>query len=212
MRILHVGYSFRPFHFGGLLRYAEDLMDEQVRRGDEVHYFFTGRHYPLLPPVVRRWKRGGVQMHELVNSPVVPGMVETGTRRPDLEVDEPVVERALAKVIDRVRPDVVHVQELSGLPSSVLDLPRRRGVPVLMTLQDYTPLCPTTKLFDSYEQNCRRLEPAPQCVVCCRDAPGRHVAVNATLGTHRRRLGRRYPFLMAFPGPRTIARRARGLL
>ena len=205
MRILHVGYSFRPFHFGGLISYAEDLMDEQVALGDDVHYFFTGRHYPLVPPFLRRWTRRGVTMHELVNSPVFPGAVEIGTRRPDLDVEEPKAERAFTEVLETVAPDVVHVHDLGGLPSSVLEVPGRHGVPVLMTLQDYFPVCPTVKLFDVDEMNCRRLEPAPQCVHCCRDAPARHAPINNTLGTHKRHLARRFPLIAAVPGPRTIA-------
>jgi hypothetical protein len=51
--------------------YVEDLMEEQVRRGHEVAYFFSGRQYPLARgPRLRRWERGGVAMLELVNSPL----------------------------------------------------------------------------------------------------------------------------------------------
>jgi len=36
--------------------YVEDLMDEQVRRGDDVAYFFSGRQYPYVGgPRLRRW-------------------------------------------------------------------------------------------------------------------------------------------------------------
>jgi hypothetical protein len=49
MRILYVGYGFRPRRGGGLIAYAEDLMEAQAGRGDDVAYFFRGRHYPLAP-------------------------------------------------------------------------------------------------------------------------------------------------------------------
>src|SRR5688500_1667311 len=48
MRVLHVGSGFRPLRVGGLVAYIEELMDEQVRRGDEVSYFFAGRYFPFL--------------------------------------------------------------------------------------------------------------------------------------------------------------------
>jgi len=36
--------------------YVEDLMHEQVRRGDGVAYFFSGRQYPYVGgPRLRRW-------------------------------------------------------------------------------------------------------------------------------------------------------------
>jgi hypothetical protein len=43
MRLLHIGSGFRPWRSGGLVAYVEDLIDEQVRRGHEVAYFFSGR-------------------------------------------------------------------------------------------------------------------------------------------------------------------------
>ena len=46
MRVLHVGSGFRPLRVGGFVAYVEELMDEQVRRGHDVAYLFTGRYYP----------------------------------------------------------------------------------------------------------------------------------------------------------------------
>lgn len=56
--------------------------------------------------------------------------------------------RALAGVVDEVRPDVAHVHHVfERLTVSVLDALRRRGVPTAMTLHDYKPVCPNYRLF-----------------------------------------------------------------
>src|SRR3954447_17841617 len=56
--------------------------------------------------------------------------------------------RALAGVVDEVRPDVAHVHHVfERLTVSVLDVLRRRGVPTVMTLHDYKPVCPNYRLF-----------------------------------------------------------------
>src|SRR3954467_1281041 len=136
MRILHIGSGFRPWRRGGLVAYVEDLMDEQVRAGHEVSYFFSGRQYPRARgPRLKRWETRGVAMLEMVNSPIY----DHG-RQPALELSEPAAERMLAGVLERVRPDTVHVQELAGLPTSVLDVVRQSGAPLVVTLQDYFPL------------------------------------------------------------------------
>src|SRR3954469_11937734 len=120
MRILHVGSGFRPWRSGGLVAYVEDLIDEQLRRGHEVSYFFSGRQYPLgRRPRLRRWARDGVPMLEVVNSP----LYDHG-RQPELELSEPRLERMFERVLDEQRPDAVHVQELAGLPFSLLDVIR----------------------------------------------------------------------------------------
>ena len=149
------------------MAYTEDLMAEQVRRGHEVTYVFGGRQYPLVSgPRLRRREREGVAMLEVVNSPL-----HDHGRQPDLELNEPRTERLLAGVIEKVRPDVVHVHELAGLPSSVLDLPRRAGIPCVFTLQDYFPLCPVFKLVDHGGQVCLRREVGADCVATVASQP-----------------------------------------
>ena len=159
MRVLHVGSGFRPWRRGGLVAYVEDLADAQVLRGDQVSYFFSGRQYPLARgPRLRRWHRDGVHMLEVLNSP----LYDHG-RQPDLELAEPRIEKLFERVLDELRPDVVHVQELAGLPSSILDVTRRRNVPAVMTLQDYFPVCSTFKLLDADGRVCMRREIGADC-------------------------------------------------
>jgi glycosyltransferase involved in cell wall biosynthesis len=160
MRILHLGSGFRPWRRGGLVAYVEDLMAEQVRRGHDVSYLFAGRQQPLRTrPRVRRRRREGVRMLEIVNSP----LYDHG-RQPLLEDGEPEVERIVADALRELRPDVVHVQELAGLPFSVLDVVRGAGVPHVVTLQDYFPLCPTFRLLDATGAVCLRREIGADCV------------------------------------------------
>ena len=181
MRILHVGSGFRPWRRGGLVAYAEDLMDEQVRRGWRVDYLFAGRQYPYplaRGPRLRRWDRGEIEMLEVVNSP----LYDHG-RQPELEMAEPRLDRLLEDVLDERRPDVVHVQELAGLPFSLLDVIRRHGIPAVVTLQDYFPICSTFKLLDSGGEVCMRREIGADCVATLaaesRD-PG--ILIAATIG------------------------------
>jgi glycosyltransferase involved in cell wall biosynthesis len=171
VRILHVGWGFSPWRPGGLIFYAEDLMAAQAARGHEVSYLLSGRHYPgLRGPRLRRWRRDGVAMLEVVNPPIVVGL-ERGTRAPLRDVEEPRLEAIFERVLREQRPDVLHVQELLGFPSSVLGIARDAGVPVVMTLQDYFPLCATVRLFDSDGQVCMRREIGADCAARNAAAP-----------------------------------------
>jgi glycosyltransferase involved in cell wall biosynthesis len=185
MRVLHVGSGFRPWRHGGLVAYTEDLMDEQVRRGHGVSYFFSGRQYPLVSgPRLRRWRQRGVEMLEVVNSP----LYDHG-RQPALEIGEPRVERTLGRALRATRPDVVHVHEFAGLPFSILDVIDDAGLPSIVTLQDYFPICSTFRLLDAAGRVCQRREIGADCVATTAADPrpaGLMVAV--TLASHLRAL------------------------
>jgi glycosyltransferase involved in cell wall biosynthesis len=131
-----------------------------VRRGHEVAYFFSGRYHPFVRrPRLRRWVRTGIQMLEVTDSP----LYDHG-RQPDLELEEPQIEAMLERELRRVWPDVVHVHELAGLPSSIFDVVARAGVPAVFTLQDYFPLCSTFKLLDADGRVCLRRDVGADCM------------------------------------------------
>ena len=51
--------------------------------------------------------------------------------------------RRFARLLERARPDVVHLHNIyHQLTPSILDAARARGVPVVMTLHDYKLVCP----------------------------------------------------------------------
>ena len=192
MRILHVGWGFSPWRPGGLIFYAEDLMAAQVARGHDVAYFFSGRFYPRISgPRLKRWRRDGVVMYELLNAPLVPGEGE-GTRDPDRELNEGRMEAAFERALGEQRPDVVHFQELHGLPSSYIDVAAAAGIPTLMTLQDYFPLCSTVRLVDAEGAICTRLQVGEDCAARNADAPeGPERLIARTIDYEKARLRRR---------------------
>jgi len=164
MKVLHVGYGFTPWRGGGLINYAEDIMREQVKHGYEVFYFCSGRHYPLFRfPWLKRWNRDKYTIFEVINPPIYHG----GDRGTIFDLESSEIEQFFTKVVDEIKPDIIHIQELAGLPSSLIDIIVSRKIPSIMTLQDYFLLCPTLKLFDSNYQNCLDFENGKKCVICC---------------------------------------------
>lgn len=182
MRILHLGWGFQPWRAGGLIEYAEDLIEAQTTAGHEIGYFFAGRHNIFLKrPRLKLWKKRGVRMFEILNSPICSGG-GSGTRQPVEEVDEPVSERFFSQALDQFKPDIIHIQELFEVPSSLIDLGKARGLPIVMTLHDHYPLCPTLYLIDHTGSSCKRRDVGETCVKCCHHAPqGRRDLVFQTL-------------------------------
>lgn len=64
--------------------------------------------------------------------------------------------REFARLLDAERPDLVHINNLFPLISpSILDETKHRGIPTVMTVNNYRLLCPTGLLF-SHGEVCHR--------------------------------------------------------
>jgi glycosyltransferase involved in cell wall biosynthesis len=119
---------------------------------------------------------------------------EAGTREPERDLCEPAGETAFGVALREARPQLVHVHELARLPSSVLELARDAGVPVVMTLHDYRPLCASVRLLDADGRRCTRLEVGEDCARNCAGAPaGRGHLVAWTVGYELGRAKRAVP-------------------
>jgi glycosyltransferase involved in cell wall biosynthesis len=210
MRVLHVGFGFRPWRWGGLIAYAEDLMDHQVAAGHDVGYFFRGRQYPFMTRTrMKQWERRRIRMFEVVNGSI-PVNGDDGTPRPELELHHAPTERAFRRALDTLEPDVVHFHEMLGLPTSLFDLAADRGR-ALMTLQDYQVLCPTIKLFDADGNVCLRTAPGAMCRVCSRHATDDPKGmVDGTMLFEQTRVLEAVPGLKHVPRPRPVVRLIRG--
>jgi glycosyltransferase involved in cell wall biosynthesis len=171
MKVLHIGWGFKPWRGGGLIEYAEDLMNIQADNGWEVSYLFSGRYYPYSPTKLEKWKNGNINMFEIINSPLFHAG-DFGTIYPKLDLEEKTIENYFREVLNQVRPDIIHIQELAGLPSSLIEIAKKEyKIPLVMTLHDYFLLCPTLKLFKYNNQVCIGHDIKDECVICCRNAP-----------------------------------------
>lgn len=189
MKILHVGWGFQPFRGGGLIEYAEDLMEMQVNFGYEVSYFCTGR-FCLAPAdsFVKQWKSNrGYDIFELWNPPIISGL-ELGVDQPRSDISETITERHFLDVLEQVKPDVVHFQEFVGVPTSLIKKAKELGIKTVFTIEDYFTLCPTLKLVKADGEICRIKDEAlgRQCATCCVNAPRNNI---------KYKLFKAYPFL-----------------
>lgn len=118
---------------GGAERAVLTLGTALERRGHQVHYF--GMRHPenavdgdrVQLVRWRDYRRGGAaRLRDAVL------MLYSFEAR-----------RRFASLLDRARPDVVHLHNIyHQLTPSIVDAARERGVPVVMTLHDYKLVCP----------------------------------------------------------------------
>lgn len=172
-----MGHGFKPMRKGGSLQNAIDLMEYQLKKGFQVHYLFSGRYYPFLKMKIRTYEKNQIIMHELINSPILPGKCV-------IEKDDYKLQNLFRDVIEAVNPDIIHIQELLGLPYSLIDMIKEEyKIPLVMTFHDYYSLCPTINLY-RFDRNCFEKNVGDMCTLCCKNCLSYHYFLFATLAYH----------------------------
>lgn len=140
MKVLQVIHGYPMRYNAGSEVYTQTLAQGLAQR-HEVHVF-TREENPFAPdyslrndvdPDDRR-----VKLH-VVNMP------RHRDRYRHVGVDQ-----RFAEVLDRVRPDVVHVGHLNHLSTSLLGEAAARGLPVVFTLHDYWLMCPRGQFMQMF--------------------------------------------------------------
>ena len=154
MRILAVTGSAPPHGFGGSDVHAHALARELTRAHD-VHLFARA---PLEAGVVVATRTDGVLPYTAFAS---------GYAGRDRVAR---IDAAFCEVLDRHRPDVVHVHHLANLSWSLPRLAAARGAAVVFTLHDYWAICQRTFLVDDRWQPCSGPSPL-RCWACLSRVP-----------------------------------------
>ena len=148
MRIVHYALGLPPYRSGGLTEYVQSLAVSQVKAGQDVFVLWPGEmklfHRDRLA-LRRRVLKNKLVSAELINPLPVPLM--EGVCEPDAfrEARDP---ESVRYVLDELRPDVLHIHTLMGLPRELVDEAAARQIPMVFTTHDYYPFSPTVTMYD----------------------------------------------------------------
>jgi glycosyltransferase involved in cell wall biosynthesis len=176
VRILLVAQWYRPM-IGGEERHVRDLGHELARTGHQVAVA-TLRHQGQ--PEVS--DDDGVVVHRVAGTAQrLPVLFADSERRSAQPMSDPGVARALRRLVADWRPDVVHAH--NWMVYSYLPVRRAGGPPLVLTLHDYSWICPKKDLV-RWGSPC----PGPELGTCLRCAATQYGAAKsvATVLAHRR--------------------------
>lgn len=157
MRILHLVHQYLPRWVGGVEIYTHGLAQAQEQAGHAVAIF------------VRENAPGGL---ELASQNGVRVYRWQGGERGEMQqwlttLGDSAIQSAFQRVLDEFQPEVVHLQHLLGLPTTLVSLLAARRIPMVMTLHDYSLLCGNTKLLtNDTEQLCQGPRAYINCAQC----------------------------------------------
>ena len=162
MRILQVVHGFPPQEWAGTELLTYYLSQALQDRGHEVTIFTRTGRGEGVEGSLHEEEFGGLPVFRVVNT-------YKWLSRFQLLYDNPFFNKTFLRLLERVRPDVVHVQLLSHLSVSLLRLSAALGHPTVLSLHDFYFPCHRIHLIDAQERLCPGPDRGERCVPCLQD-------------------------------------------
>jgi glycosyltransferase involved in cell wall biosynthesis len=132
LKVLFAVHDFLPLHPGGTEVHTAGLAQALAARGCDVAIACTERDLGAREGEVRERRWNGLRVLELVHQREYADIADSWL--------EPVGSRGFRAILDRERPDVVHLQHLARWGAACLALARESAA-VALTLHDFHLLC-----------------------------------------------------------------------
>jgi GT2 family glycosyltransferase/glycosyltransferase involved in cell wall biosynthesis len=149
MRILLVSHGFPPAASGGTEVYVRNLAAALASSGEDDVMVLTREEDADRPELSVRAGTDGAIALTIVNNTF------QSCSSFEESYANPAIDRIAGELMERWRPDVVHIQHLTCLSTGIPGEAARRSIPVAMTLNDYWLICHRGQLVDLDGQRCR---------------------------------------------------------
>lgn len=145
MKILHYTLGFQPQRTGGLIKYAEDLMLEQMDQGHQVLSLYPGNIRLFSKKVgIKKVSSRRFECYELLNS--LPLALFGGISEPSAFMT-PCNNNVYRAFLEKVQPDIIHIHSLIGLHKEFLEIAKNLNIRVVFTSHDYYGLAPVPHFY-----------------------------------------------------------------
>ncbi|MBM4063594.1 MAG: glycosyltransferase, partial [Planctomycetes bacterium] len=155
---------------GGGTMLPRHFARELAARGQRVSVVYAAAQpAPDLPAYgLRRHEEDGVALFGIHNRP--SGFMDL--QHPHREIDDPAVRERFAVLLDELRPDVVHFWNLHNLGMSLPAECRRRGLPTVLSSNNYWAICPRLYLVSERLEPCAGSSGDGSACARCLGTPG----------------------------------------
>ncbi len=163
MRILIV--SEDPEIVGGIPTYTTRLAKAFTSLGHSVFHFQSGS--PILKydikyfPYLYEYKSDDVHYATIINSP----NFLHNSHHPIKDIFSEPIRKIFLSYLNKIKPDIIHVNSMIGLCTSMLDEAVKIGIPVINTFHEYWYICQQRVLLEKGKELCNG--PSPEkCFNC----------------------------------------------
>lgn len=157
MKILQVVHGFPPENVAGTEVYTHNL-SQALSKHHDVSVFYRTADLSKEEYKLSFFEREGLRLFSINNTFGNYDSFESTYR------DKRVAEK-FSEILDKIKPDIVHIQHLLYLSAGIVEEAEKRNIPVIFTLHDYWLLCPQGQLFRAGRAICDG-ERTAECMNC----------------------------------------------
>jgi len=158
MKILLVAHGFPPENTAGTEVYTYNLA-KALSKKHEVFVFYREADFSKKEYTISRREEKGLKLFSINN-----------TFRDYVSFESTYKDERLARefgrILNEIKPDVVHVQHLLYLSVKMIEEAKKHGIPVVFTANDYWLLCPQGQLFKGNQTVCEGAAESSGCASC----------------------------------------------
>ncbi len=143
MKILIVTPGFPPTRLGGVEIYSYNLAKEFSLRHQVVVF------YPVQQPNLGAYSLKEKEQKEFKFNTVSINKPKNFRKFLDMRLlyQDDLIDFKFKRLLDRIRPDLIHFHHVYGLSAQLIPLSKRKGIPVVLTLHDFWFLCHQVQLL-----------------------------------------------------------------
>ena len=168
MKILHYALGFPPYRSGGLTKFCVDLMVQQAKEGYTVAMLWPGEMKFINKKIsIKKHKNVNLKGQNILSFEIInPLPVSFDEGIADIEPFTVNPETtAYKELLDKFRPDVIHVHTLMGLHKSFLESAKENKIRLVFTAHDFFPICPKVTMFRRGAV-CNKVQNCENCGIC----------------------------------------------
>lgn len=185
LMILTVIHDFLPRHAAGSEIYTLNLLHGLQARGHSVHVLTTEAHQGVHSYNLRETAYEGIPITEISH--------QHTTRYFELTWRDRRMNRIFREVLEKLKPDVVHIQHLYHHSVDYPAICRELGIPVVFTLHEYMLLCPRGgQMLRADNERCMTPLPA-KCADCIAHLSLEVIEEDSTTPRMAARIGKHLP-------------------
>lgn len=169
MNIIHYLIGFPPYRHGGASKYAIDLLQEQNHiEGVNTFILIPGNTLCLQhkkSKIKRRKDYFDIPVFSIENPVIEPLLYGIKDASYIFNSEHIFDGNDLEKFYDEIKPNILHVHTLMGLPKIFISYMKSKGVIIVMTSHDYYGFCPKVNLINNNSELCTCLD-GSLCAEC----------------------------------------------